>query len=145
MSWPSSHIIPTAFLQPMQVENCQHQKNRNIRGVFFSQRWLWRMSSSGMRRCVNPRLTDVSEERIVSISRVENPASGEPAWAGGCKLSQQSEITRLYKRRLNQDVHRATSQKTTFFMKKSHCSVLLYPIILLLKAASRLYSCFNVK
>jgi hypothetical protein len=28
--------------------------------------------------------TDVSEERIASIFRVEKSASQEPAWAGGC-------------------------------------------------------------
>jgi hypothetical protein len=28
--------------------------------------------------------TDVSEERIASIFRVEKSASEEPAWAGGC-------------------------------------------------------------
>jgi hypothetical protein len=37
----------------------------------FSQRWLWRMSSSGMWHCVDPGLSDVSEERIASIFRVE--------------------------------------------------------------------------
>jgi hypothetical protein len=31
----------------------------------------WRMSSSGMWRCVDPGLTDVSEESITSIFRVE--------------------------------------------------------------------------
>jgi hypothetical protein len=47
------------------------------------QRWLWRMSSSGMWRCVDLVLTDVSEERIATIFRVEKSASEEPAWAGG--------------------------------------------------------------
>jgi hypothetical protein len=42
-----------------------------------------RMSSSGMWRCVDLASTDVSEERITSIFRPENSASGEPAWAGG--------------------------------------------------------------
>jgi hypothetical protein len=41
------------------------------------------MSSSGMLRGVDPELTDVSEERIASIFRVEKSASGEPASAGG--------------------------------------------------------------
>jgi hypothetical protein len=59
----------------------------------LSQRWLWRMLSSRMLRCVDLALTDVSEERIVSIFRVEKSASGEPAWAGGCRLSHQSETT----------------------------------------------------
>jgi hypothetical protein len=65
----------------------------------FSHRWCinsvstWRMSYSGMWRCVDLALTDVSEERIASIFRVEKSASGEPAWAGGCRQSHQSEIT----------------------------------------------------
>jgi hypothetical protein len=35
-----------------------------------------------MLRCVDLALTDVSEERIASIFRVEESASGEAAWAG---------------------------------------------------------------
>jgi hypothetical protein len=30
--------------------------------------------------------TDISEERIASIVRVEKSTSEEPAWAGGCRL-----------------------------------------------------------
>jgi hypothetical protein len=41
------------------------------------------MSSSGMWRCVGLVLTDVSEEHIASIFRVEKSASEETAWAGG--------------------------------------------------------------
>jgi hypothetical protein len=33
-----------------------------------------------MWRCVDLELTDVSEERIAPILRVEKSASGEPAW-----------------------------------------------------------------
>jgi hypothetical protein len=44
-------------------------------------------------RCVDPGLTDVSEERIASIFSVENSASGEPASSGGCRLSHKSETT----------------------------------------------------
>jgi hypothetical protein len=51
------------------------------------------MSSSGMWHCVGLVLTDVSEERIASIFRVEKSASEEPVWPGGCRLSHQSEIT----------------------------------------------------
>jgi hypothetical protein len=54
----------------------------------FSRRSLWRMPSSGMWRRVDLVWTDVSEERIASIFRVEKSASEEPAWAGGCRLSR---------------------------------------------------------
>jgi hypothetical protein len=46
-----------------------------------------------LQNVVFPGLTDVSEERIASIFRVEKSASGEPASAGGCRLSHQSEIS----------------------------------------------------
>jgi hypothetical protein len=42
---------------------------------------------------VDLALTDLSEERITSIFRVETSARGEPASAGGCRLSYQSETT----------------------------------------------------
>jgi hypothetical protein len=48
---------------------------------------------SGMWGCIDRASTDVSEERISSIFRVEKSASGEPASAGGCRLSHQSETT----------------------------------------------------
>jgi hypothetical protein len=51
------------------------------------------MSSSGMWRYVDSGLTDVSEESIASISRIEKSASGEPASAVGCRLSHQSETS----------------------------------------------------
>jgi hypothetical protein len=35
--------------------------------------------------------TDVSEERVASIFRVEKPASEEPALAGGCRLSEMRQ------------------------------------------------------
>jgi hypothetical protein len=35
--------------------------------------------------------TDVSEDRIASIFRVEESASEEPAWASSCRLSCQLE------------------------------------------------------
>jgi hypothetical protein len=50
------------------------------------------MWSSGMWRCINPGLTDVSEERIVSIFRVDKSASGEPASGGGCKRSSKKSV-----------------------------------------------------
>jgi hypothetical protein len=42
----------------------------------------WIMSSSGMWRCVVLVLSDVSEERIASIFRVEQSASEESVWPG---------------------------------------------------------------
>jgi hypothetical protein len=36
---------------------------------------------SGLWRCVDPGLTDVSVERIVSIFRIEKSANGDPASA----------------------------------------------------------------
>jgi hypothetical protein len=42
---------------------------------------------------VNLALTDVLEERIASIFKVEKSASEEPASAGGCRLTHQSETT----------------------------------------------------
>jgi hypothetical protein len=44
---------------------------------------IWRMPSSGMWRRVDLVWTDVSEECIASIFKVEKSASEEPAWAGG--------------------------------------------------------------
>jgi hypothetical protein len=52
--------------------------------------------------------TDVLEERIASIFRVEKSASEEPVWAGGCRL-QTADV--LPKRRFTQDLQGATSQK----------------------------------
>jgi hypothetical protein len=69
--------------------------------------------------------TDVSEERIAYIFRVEKSASEEPAWAGGCSLLVprlpifQPWRCRRYislNRRFTQDPHGATSQKTAFFI-----------------------------
>jgi hypothetical protein len=51
-----------------------------------------------MWRRVDLLWTDVSEERITSIFRVEKPSSEEPAWAGGCRLGHQSK-TPSYMRR----------------------------------------------
>jgi hypothetical protein len=46
----------------------------------------WGMPSSGMWRCVDLMWTDVSEERIAAIFRVEKSTSEEPTWAGSCML-----------------------------------------------------------
>jgi hypothetical protein len=48
------------------------------------------MASCGMWHCVDLALTDVSEEHIASIFRVEISASGEPALSGGCSLQTRS-------------------------------------------------------
>jgi hypothetical protein len=47
-----------------------------------------------MWRCVCLVLTDVSEERIASIFRVEKSPSEELAWAGGCRLLLKMEAIR---------------------------------------------------
>jgi hypothetical protein len=52
---------------------------------------IWRTPSYGIWRHVDLVWTDVSEERIAFIFRVEKYASEELAWAGGCRLSHQSE------------------------------------------------------
>jgi hypothetical protein len=63
------------------------RKNYFLLYLRFPQRWLWRMPSSGMwRRVVPVKWSDVSEERIASIFRVEKSASEEPAWAGSSRL-----------------------------------------------------------
>jgi hypothetical protein len=51
------------------------------------------MSSSGMWRCVGLVLSDVSEEDIASIFRVEKSASKEPVRAGGCSLQYHTKST----------------------------------------------------
>jgi hypothetical protein len=38
--------------------------------------------------CIDLVWTDVSEERIASIFRVEKSESEAPAWAGGCSLQR---------------------------------------------------------
>jgi hypothetical protein len=43
------------------------------------------MPSSRMWRIVDLVWTDVSEERIASVFRVEKSVSEEEAWAGGCR------------------------------------------------------------
>jgi hypothetical protein len=48
---------------------------------------IWRMPCTGMWRRVDLLWTDVSEECIASIFRVEKSASKEPAWACGCRQS----------------------------------------------------------
>jgi hypothetical protein len=55
--------------------------------------FFWRMPSSGVWRRVDVvDWTDVSEERIASIFRVEKSASEEPAWAGSCSCLKMEAI-----------------------------------------------------
>jgi hypothetical protein len=95
----------------------------------FSRRWLWRMPSSWIRRRVYLAWTDVSEELITSIFRVEKFASCSHLLT----LVSRSRIFlpwiwRRYispKRRFTQDLHGATSQKMAFFSNKSHCHLMI--------------------
>jgi hypothetical protein len=64
-----------------------------------------------MWRCVDPVLTDVSEECIGSIFRVEKSTSGEPASAGGCRLSQQLETTNYKNREGGSVGHMGTNRE----------------------------------
>jgi hypothetical protein len=57
----------------------------------LSRRWLGRMPSSVMCRRVVLVWTDVSEERIDSIFRVEKSTNEKPAWGSSCRLSYQSK------------------------------------------------------
>jgi hypothetical protein len=52
------------------------------------------MSPSGMWRCVGLVLTDVSEECIASIFRVEKSASEEPVWPGDCRRQLTEDTQR---------------------------------------------------
>jgi hypothetical protein len=78
---------------------------------------IGRMPSSGTWCHVDLVRTDVLEERIASIFRVEKYSSKEPAWAGGSSF--QPWRWRRYippKRQFTQDLHGVTSQKTVFFI-----------------------------
>jgi hypothetical protein len=83
---------------------------------------MLRMPSSGMWRRVDIVLTDVSEERIASIFRVEKIAN-EAATIYPCWFIDRGFLIpwswRRYdppKRRLTPFLHGATSQKTAFFI-----------------------------
>jgi hypothetical protein len=56
-----------------QTENTA-SNSPSIKELRFSRRWLWRMPISGMWRRVVLVWTDVSEERIASIFRIEKSA-----------------------------------------------------------------------
>jgi hypothetical protein len=61
--------------------------------------------SSGMWRCVDLMRTDVSKERMTSIFRVINP-----------RARNQREQVAAVCSRFTKDLHKATSQKTAFFI-----------------------------
>jgi hypothetical protein len=103
----SAHLfLSVRFLSEILI-SCRHTReisywNRNsINKVNILQ--IWRMLYSWMWRRVALVRTEVSEECIASIFRIEISASEEPEWARGL----QHQFT--------QDLHSATSQKTPFF------------------------------
>jgi hypothetical protein len=118
MSWPTIDRLPNTGLKR------DLQTNLFVQFSPLNLTLIWRISSSGLCLCVDLASTAVSKERIASNFRVEKSASGEPAWTGGCRLVHSSQVFlpwrwRRYvpsKRRLTQDLHSATSQKTTFFI-----------------------------
>jgi hypothetical protein len=59
----------------------------------------WRMPSSGMRGRIDLVWTDVSEEGIASIFRVEKSAIEKPAWAGGSRRPSETSVHRRSIRR----------------------------------------------
>jgi hypothetical protein len=70
----------------------------NLTVPYFCKIWGfhggdWRMPSFAMWRRVLLVWTNVSEERIASIFRVDKSTSEEPAWARSCRLSYQSKTT----------------------------------------------------
>jgi hypothetical protein len=87
------YIVPIIFYVPIEEHNDVSRRNQNSKEIKsedlrFSRRWLWRMLSSGMWRRVDLVWTDVSEERIASIFRVETSASEEPDWSFGYRFSR---------------------------------------------------------
>jgi hypothetical protein len=107
--------------------------NPDMKDLRFSQRWLWRMPSSALWRCVDLVWTDVSEERVAAIFRVEKSLSlliqlgvfewwlslQPPAHAGSSLADFLPWRWRRYvplKCRFTQDLHGSTSQKTAFFI-----------------------------
>jgi hypothetical protein len=60
-----------------------------IKQKMWKSLFLRRVPSSGMWRRVDLVRTDVSEEHVAPIFRLEKSASEEPASAGGCRLSHQ--------------------------------------------------------
>jgi hypothetical protein len=62
-----------------------------FRGIYYHYFQGWRVSEIRNQHKVGILVrTDVSEEPIASIFRVEKSSREEPAWAGGCRQSHQS-------------------------------------------------------
>jgi hypothetical protein len=86
-----------------KIRNCQPDGQSHVgwprrrwRVVFETEQDNKSMPSSGMWRRVDLVLTDVSEERITSISRIEKSASEEPAWEGGCRQQDATTCSRWF-------------------------------------------------
>jgi hypothetical protein len=114
--WMDSRANETSRCEGVPLWTALYQTAYNLRP---SQRWLWRMLSCGMWCCVDLVLTNISEEHIASIFRVEN------LLVPGSQIFQPWRWRRYVppKRRLTQVLHSATSKKTTFF-SVSDCSLL---------------------
>jgi hypothetical protein len=68
--------------------------------IYLKQKDVWRMPSSGMWRLVDIVWTDVSEERIASIFRVEKSASRWPQTKTAFFIVTAVKTSNLTKRRL---------------------------------------------
>jgi hypothetical protein len=80
-----------------------------IQVTCFDQHWSWRMPTSGMWRMCEPTFR----------RNVLPPSSGQKNPRARNQLEQVPAVCRRYvppKRRFTQDLHGATSQKTTFFI-----------------------------
>jgi hypothetical protein len=80
-----------------------------------SRRWLWRMPFSGMWHRAVFVWTDVSEDHIASISRVEESANEELAWTGllahaGSSLADSSTMEMEAIRSSETSVHTKTAR-----------------------------------
>jgi hypothetical protein len=92
----SSLMYCDIYTEPVQILTCVRSNFcSEIISIFHYKPntcYTRRMPSPGMRRHVDlMNWIDVSEERIASIFRVEQSASEEPVWAGGCSCYTTSE------------------------------------------------------
>jgi hypothetical protein len=81
------------------------------------------MSFSGMWRCVDPELTDVLEESIASVFRVEKFARGKPASAGRI-LNRNDFVFRIFsslETELNTLQHSVPCRLLIFFVYNIFC------------------------